>query len=134
MVQVLASTKTAKIAAAALTAATLIGGAFSASAQQMASAQPDYSACNRMAQVGNHLGASQCRVDTLQAHTRQLQAQTRQLQAHTRQVQDHTQSEAALSQCISFLSAKKSEGASFDRPITRDNACAIARQLGMRNG
>lgn len=80
MVQVLASTTTVKIAAAALTAATLIGGAFSASAQQMASVQPDYSACDRMAQAGNHLGASQCRSDTylanMNATTRQLQQQT----------------------------------------------------------
>ncbi len=131
MVQVLASTTTVKIAAAALTAATLIGGAFSANAQQVASAQPDYSACDRMAQGGNYLGASQCRSDTYLAHTN---AHTRQLQAHTRQLQEQTRSEAALSQCISFLSAKKSEGASFDRPITRENACAVARQLGMRNG
>ena len=124
MVQVLASTTTVKIAAAALTAATIIGGAVSASAQQMASVQPDYSACDRMAQGGNYLGASQCRSDTYLAHTN----------AHTRQLQERTRSEAALSQCITFLSTKKSEGATFDRPITRDNACAVARQFGMRNG
>lgn len=124
MVQVLASTTTVKIAAAALTAATIIGGAFSASAQQMASAQPDYATCDRMASAGNYVGASQCRTDTLIAHTN----------AHTRQLQAQTRSENALSQCISFLSARKTEGATFDRPITRDNACAVARQLGMRNG
>lgn len=116
----MSSTTKAKIAAAALTALSAMSGAFSANAQQMASVQPDYSTCNQLAQSGNHLGASQCRVDTLRAHTRQ--------------VQDNTRTEANLSQCISFLSTKKSAGTTFDRPITRDNACAIARQLGMRNG
>lgn len=81
MVQVLASTTTAKMAAAALTAATLIGGAFNANAQQMAAVQPNYSRCDQMAQAGNHVAASQCRVDTLQAHTHQLRADTSQIRA-----------------------------------------------------
>ena len=120
MNQVLASTATARIAAAALTAATIIGGAFSANAQQVASTQPDYSRCEALRGSSNARAYPDCIVGTLQAHTRQLQERTR--------------SEAALSQCITFLSTKKSEGATFDRPITRDNACAVARQFGMRNG
>ena len=76
MVQVLASTKTAKIAAAALTAATVIGGTFAASAQQMSlGAKPDFSACDRLSS-SNPLAASQCRVDAIEAHTRQMRRET----------------------------------------------------------
>ena len=104
MVQVLASTTTVKIAAAALTAATSIGGAFSASAQQMASVQPDYSACDRMAQAGNHLGASQCRSDTYLAN---INARTRQLQDHTRQMNQQTAEADRAGQCGRELSELK---------------------------
>lgn len=63
----LSSTAKAKIAAAALTAATLIGGAFSATAQQMGrTSELDYSACDRMHQT-NPAGAIQCRLDVINA-------------------------------------------------------------------
>lgn len=52
---------------------------FSANAQQFAATtQPDYSACDQMSAT-NPLGATRCRVDTLQAHTRQLRAESAQL-------------------------------------------------------
>jgi hypothetical protein len=79
----LSSTTKAKIAAAALTALSATTGAFSANAQQMAAVQPNYSRCDQMAQAGNHVAASQCRVDTLQAHTRQLQDHSRQMHQQT---------------------------------------------------
>jgi len=63
----LSSTAKAKIAAAALTAATLIGGAFSANAQQMArTSELDYSACDRMSAT-EPARAIQCRVDVIRA-------------------------------------------------------------------
>jgi hypothetical protein len=60
------STAKAKIAAAALTAVTVIGGAFSANAQQTAAAQPDFSACDQMSATAP-AKAIQCRVDVLKA-------------------------------------------------------------------
>lgn len=122
MVQVLASTATVKIAAAALTAATLIGGAFSASAQQMASAQPDYSACDRLAQAGNHLGASQCRSDTylanINAHTRQMR---REIAANQQRIQ-LAQNDGACAREVSELRA------------ANPAATAIARELVKASG
>ncbi|MEQ1615881.1 MAG: hypothetical protein ABL904_24250 [Hyphomicrobiaceae bacterium] len=59
------STK-AKIAAAALTAATVIGGAFSASAQQMALGGPDMTACDKISLTAP-ARAAQCRVDAIKA-------------------------------------------------------------------
>ena len=42
--------------------------------------------------------------------------------------------EEDLAACLAFLKGKKNSGTAFDRPITRDNACAFARQLGMGSG
>lgn len=117
----------AKTAALAMTATTLM--VFPLAAQQIAAnrtAPPDYSRCDAMS-VNNPKGAITCRVEVIQAHTRQLQQEREMAQAGVR-------AEAELSSCISFLTAKKASGVTFDRPITRENACAVARQLGMSNG
>lgn len=63
---VLALSTKAKIAAAALTAATVIGGAFSASAQQMALGGPDMTACDKISLTAP-ARAAQCRVDAIKA-------------------------------------------------------------------
>ena len=78
MALALSSTVKAKIAAATLTAATLIGGAFTANAQQVALARPDYSACDRMSAT-NPKGAILCRVEVLNAHTATARRETAQL-------------------------------------------------------
>lgn len=80
------SEQKAKIAAAMLTAATVIGGAFPAAAQQMASAQPDFSNCDRMHQT-NPKGAIQCRVDVLKAHTAALGQESGVLRQETAQLE-----------------------------------------------
>lgn len=42
--------------------------------------------------------------------------------------------EEDMAACLTFLKTKKNSGTVFDRPITRDNACAYAKQLGMGSG
>lgn len=137
-----APASTAKALALAISGAAVLAS-FPVAAQQMAAnrtAPPDFSRCVAMSET-NPKGAIVCQVEVLQAHTRQMQQNTRQLQQETARARQETvaaeagvQSEAQLSICISFLTAKKASGVTFDRPITRDNACAVARQLGMTNG
>jgi len=123
------STK-AKVAAAILTAAIPMVGSFSASAQQMAANTPDFSRCDRMSDA-NPKGAISCRIDVLKAHgaaadVRGAQADVRGAQADVRLAQENV-----LAGCLGFLKAQKAAGKSFDRPISRDNACTVAQSMGM---
>ena len=79
------STK-AKVAAAILTAAIPMVGSFSASAQQMASAQPDFSACDQMRDT-NPKGAIVCRLDALRAHTAAVQGESAVVRRETVQLE-----------------------------------------------
>lgn len=123
-----------KTAVLAVTATTLM--MFPAAAQQIAAnrtAPPDYSRCDAMREA-NPKGAIICRVEVIQAHTRQLQQEAAIARQQSFAAEDGVRTEAQLSNCISFLTARKASGVTFDRPITRENACAVARQLGMTNG
>lgn len=87
-----------------------------AAAQQMAANTPDYSRCDQMAH-SNPVGATRCRVEVLNASA--VAAEVRVADANV------------LSKCLDFLKTQKAAGKSFDRPITRDNACAVAQSMGM---
>ena len=78
------STAKAKLAAAALTAATVIGGAFPSAAQQMAAAPstPDFSTCDRMSEA-NPKGAIACRVEVLNRQTAALRQESAALRQRT---------------------------------------------------
>lgn len=71
-----------KTAALAMMGTTL--ALFSANAQQQVAVAsgPDYSACDRIS-ASNPLGATRCRVETLQAHTLQLRAEGAAAQSRT---------------------------------------------------
>ena len=70
----------------------------------------------------------------MQRESAAARRESTQARRESAEAQAGIQTEAALGQCISFLGTKKAEGVTFDRPVTRDNACDIARQLGMKNG
>lgn len=90
MALAMSSTTKAKIAAAALTALSAISGSFSANAQQMASAQPDFSTCDQMHQT-NPKGAIRCRVDALKSHTAALRQESSALRQETAALRQRTQ-------------------------------------------
>ena len=75
MALALALSTKAKIAAATLTAATIIGGAFSVSAQQMALGGPDMTACDKLSLTAP-ARAVQCRVDAIKTESVALRLRT----------------------------------------------------------
>jgi hypothetical protein len=75
----LSSSTKAKVAAALLTVSAPMLGSFSASAQQVASAQPDFSACDELAESAP-AKATQCRIDALRAHTSSVRRETVELE------------------------------------------------------
>ena len=77
-------------------------------AQQMAANTPDFARCDRLSQ-SNPKAAISCRVEVL--NTSAAAAEVRVADANV------------LGKCLDFLKAQKAAGKSFDRPITRDNAC-----------
>jgi hypothetical protein len=126
------STAKAKIAAAALTAATLIGGAGSANAQQTAAAQPDFSACDQMSATAP-AKAIQCRVDVLKAHG--AAADVRGAAADVRGAAADKRIAAVDDSiaCAKFLLSKKAAGVTLDRTrLNREKGCVYARELGMQ--
>jgi hypothetical protein len=119
------STAKAKIAAAALTAATLIGGAGSANAQQTAAAQPDFSACDQMSATAP-AKAIQCRVDVLKAHGAAADVRGAAADKRIAAVDDSIA-------CAKFLLSKKAAGVTLDRTrLNREKGCVYARELGMQ--
>jgi len=99
------STK-AKIAAVTLTAATLIGGAFSANAQQMASGNaPDFSACDRLSATAP-AKAIQCRVETLDAHAAAARRESAAARRETAVNQQRLQAANSEDQCLDRIKAE----------------------------
>jgi hypothetical protein len=94
-----------------------------AAAQQMAANTPNFSRCDQMSAT-NPKGAIACRVEVLQA---QGEAARREgAAAEIRMAEANV-----LGKCLDFLKAQKAAGKSLDRPITRENACAVAQSMGM---
>ncbi len=119
----MSSTTKAKIAAAALTALSVMSGSFSANAQQMAAAPstPDFSACDRMHQA-NPKGAIQCRVDALKAHTGALRQESGALRQESAALRQRTQVAQIDGDCareISELRAANPAATEIARELVR---------------
>jgi len=89
---------------------------FPVAAQQVAINAPDFSACDQM-RATSPAKAVQCRVEVLQAHGAAADVRL-------------AASEARMP-CIDYLKAQKAAGKTFDRVITKENVCAVARSMGM---
>lgn len=89
---------------------------FPVAAQQMAVNTPNFSTCDQL-RATDPAQAIQCRVNVLRAQG--VAAERRLAQADT------------LAGCLEFLKTKKASGETFDRPITKENACTVAVNMGM---
>jgi hypothetical protein len=99
----------------------MVWPSFPAAAQQMATAapSPNFAACDA---IKDPALSVQCYHDTKIAHYKgRIEA------AEVRLAQTDI-----VAGCVDFLKRQKADGKSFDRPITRANACAVAHDMGMR--
>jgi hypothetical protein len=137
---------------AAIGALAALAGADRASAQQIANVQQDRAAhlAAKCDHIKDHAEAAGCytresikfdqargaAADRRAAAADQRAAAADQRAAAADQrgaaAQQTIASEQALRPCLLFLKTKKDGGFVFDRAITRENACAYARDLGMK--
>lgn len=62
------------------------------------------------------------------------QARTEMAKQATAAAKKGVADEAVLRTCLTYLQQQRAGGKTFDRTITRENACAYARELGLRGG
>jgi hypothetical protein len=123
---------------AAIGALAALAGADRASAQQVANVQQDRAAhlAAKCDHIKDHAEAAGCytRESIKFDQARGAAADRRAAAADQRAAaaQQTIASEQALRPCLLFLKSKKDGGFVFDRAITRENACAYARDLGMK--
>lgn len=114
-------------AAALLMAVPALLAPMKVAAQQMAAnAGPNFAACDALKDPAK---VAQCYSDTDGAYwkARMDAANARGAAADARMA-----AADALTPCLEYLKGQKAAGKTFDRPITRDNACTVARSMGMQ--
>jgi hypothetical protein len=122
-----------KTLGAAAIGITLLGTTVSSAFAQerLASTDSDRATYSKCDAIKDHAKAAGCYTQEDIQRLKQEEAEAR---ARGAAANKAIAKEEDLAACLIFLKGKKNGGTAFDRPITRDNACNYAKQLGMGAG